>query len=391
MKQLLACLVMMGLSAFAYGADRTTSAQRDAVGRFLGLDLPVAGRSAPLSLEARQARSGLSADQALSVLRQWAGEEERTYKNGTYSEGQFKEQMAVINRWIGQALVATGFDPARIPELIETERVAVDKVLEQAIKTAKTGSVDDLPGLEEAVRRGLAAERNCQLLSGSCAYDRETMDRILEVMFTWIDAFGLTCQDQSQSYDITLLLSLTRQLQLLGAGLSDKVNYTPEEHAKAERQQAIMDKLSECKIPVWVAAVDRDPPYDKERWMVHCGNTPYGRWIMMRTEGPIDHKILGGELQIGNTGKGNYSLKGLDPGLGRGMYDEKGWGELIDVPDYPKLKMIVLHGTWSSRTADGKGGWAPTAANFGDITFGADMRDDFCTSQGFVGSVATEY
>ena len=91
--------------------------------------------------------------------------------------------------------------------------------------------------------------------------------------------------------------------------------FTQEGRDRLRRRQDAIYKLENCRSliwrapagPIWVASVAPDVPgYEREHWMVNCGATPYGRWTIMRTEGPAAaaHEILGGVLDLRRMGGG---------------------------------------------------------------------------------------
>ncbi len=271
---------------------------------------------------------------------------------------------------------------AQTPVPSPEQRDAIKKIAD-ARGTAARGKVTDLVRLLEAARAGVAADPACRQGS-QCA----TKEAAADLLLTWVENWNCQEATSNAADDRVIILELKTALESLGApqqaaGASDM------QRTLAKRVQEAIDKIERCRGliwsgpsgSVWFASVAPDmPSHEKEHWMVNCGPTPFGRWTIMRTEGPAAtaHEILGGVLDMKENGRGQYSLTGVGKSNQRGNYKETGDAELSELPGAPGMYMIVLRGTWSDRVADGRGGWVAKNFKFGDISFGVERRKMPC-------------
>lgn len=164
----------------------------------------------------------------------------------------------------------------------------------------------------------------------------------------------------------------------------EAANTTPG-GAAAALAKSILDQLcraaAEAPGPTWwIASVAVDmPDFEREFWMVRCGESQFGLWTIMPTDPGFPTIVHRGELVLVEaTGRGDYWLEATESG-DRGFYRETGWAELTEFDaGGGAVQIIVLHGTWSSRTADGKGGYVAMDFPFGDMTFGLRRNDGSC-------------
>jgi hypothetical protein len=379
-----AVIAIVGLNAGFALADqpapkRTTSSERDAAFRYLNPQLY--GRDQPLTVEGRTQAAGMDAWGVVDVLRRWSAEEEALLKAGKYTKSQWKQQDAAITDMIERALKTIGRDPASLVREIEGNQIKAEEKIKKMESTAKQGRLEDLEAVSEAMRDGLSAERQCQLL-GACDPKHDAAQAAFELMLNWLEGFSKTCQQQKKQFDLTTILGFERQMQLMGmTGKIDpsRKDVTDAERAESKRQNDISERIRACKIPVWKASVAGDmPQFEREFWMMRCGNTPFGRWLIMPSQpgALVRHK---GELTLDQTSrKGTYWLEATEKGE-RGFFRETGWAEIKQDKDIPTYNIITLHSTWSSRTSDGKGGYAPLPLPGGDMTFGVTMTRSFCS------------
>lgn len=257
--------------------------------------------------------------------------------------------------------------------------------LRTLLDTAKKGDMSDLGEILVRVRDSVASDRTCDQPGRIC----DTRNVAIEVLVTWVEIWADKCPQYKvrDDTDQRLILDLRAQLEALASSLRITVASTRVERDKAKRLQDALDKLQRCQsllwreARIWFASVAPDiPTHAKEQWMVNCSPTPFGRWTIMRTEGPAaaSHEILGGVLDMKENGKGEYTLNGIGKSNRRGAYKETGIAELSEMPGAPGQYLLVLKGTWSDRVADGRGGWVAKNFKFGDISFQVEQRSMQC-------------
>ncbi len=264
--------------------------------------------------------------------------------------------------------------PAPASEAVASIRAAHD--------AAKAGSITDLAAILVTARNGMSMDRTCDQLGRICSAKVAAID----LLATWVENWAGKClQSTLHNADLKNLLDLRAQLEAFAASVTITAASTREERERAKRLQDALDKLQRCpSMPdtrIWFASVAPDiPTHVKEQWMVNCGPTPYGRWTIMRTEGPAAAalEILGGVLELKENGKGEYTLNGIGKSNRRGAYKETGIAEFSAMPGAPGQFLLVLRGIWSDRVADGRGGWVAKNFKFGDISFQAEQRSMPC-------------
>lgn len=245
---------------------------------------------------------------------------------------------------------------------------------------AKKGDIAGLQPILATVRESLPLDRACDQPGRRCRIREAAVD----LLATWVESWTGRCSSKPlDAADDRAIMDLEGQLESLAASLKTAASGTAEERERVRRLQNALDKLRHCRslhvsLPrIWFASVAPDiPTHVKERWMVNCGPTPYGRWTIMRTEGPSAalHEILGGVLDLKESGSGEYVLNGIGKSDRRGAYKETGIAELSELVGVPGQYILVLRGRWSDRVADGRGGWVAKNFNFGDISFQVEQR-----------------
>ncbi len=171
-----------------------------------------------------------------------------------------------------------------------------------------------------------------------------------------------------------------RTTKVLATG--DGVIETPQELVEILLEQICRKNLPPTPgSAFWIASVAIDmPEFEKEFWMVRCDESVNGKWTIMPTAPGFKTIVHRGELVLdAGAGRGDYWLEATEAS-DRGAYRETGWGG-IEGSEADGFVIITLHGTWSSRTFDGKGGYSARAFEFGDMTFGAQKRTGECPIQ----------
>ncbi len=238
------------------------------------------GTDQPLTVEGRTQAANKSPAEILDIIRRWVKQNDQMWedsRNGknTWTKDLYDEMDQRLNGYLQDTLATMGITEESLMrdyqkameerekekeqafedtiEKTKQEQIDAEKEIESLTGVAKQGNVADFETLSKAVRRGFAAERQCQLLP-VCDPKRDT--KATELFDQWAEAFSNKCKSQKFQNNTRFVLGLERQRQLFGLGgeHDDKEELSDEQKADLARRLEVSRRLmNDCLFqdPNW--------------------------------------------------------------------------------------------------------------------------------------------